>query len=173
MNGTQAGRRRPGGAPHREQAGGAPRQRATEHPPMIDDHEWRGNFAVGRLTKSQTEQLREQLFDVLASATTPMATDDLASAAPWHVHVVRSRCGSTHPSDRTTPWNVVECRGDWHVIERPRNGHDIYPHLRRLERQDRIARHQIAGDRKVYWVVARNQAAQSDVPNLDSLQAAS
>ncbi|GAB4977125.1 MULTISPECIES: hypothetical protein [Mycobacterium] len=122
------------------------------------------------MNRTEAADFREQLFVALLGAPSPMSTDEVAAGAPWQVHSVRSRCASTHPDGQITPWNVVECHVDWHVIERPRSGHDIYPHLRRLEQDGRIARRTVAGDRKVYWV-ALDAPAESPpaVNDLDAL----
>lgn len=104
------------------------------------------------MNRAQTVLFRDQLRAALCGATDPVSTDDLARQAPWHVQDVKSGCTSCHPEGQRTPWRVLECHDNWHVIERPRTGHDIYPHLRRLERDGVIGSIRKPGDRKVYWL---------------------
>lgn len=104
------------------------------------------------MNREQTAQFREQLRAALCGAAAPLSTDEVARNAPWHVHRVASGCVSCHPEGQQTPWRVLECHGSWHMIERPRTGHDIYPHLRRLERDGALGSVRKDGDRKVYWV---------------------
>lgn len=96
-------------------------------------------------------QMREHLLAALAADGAVLSTNALAQLAPWHVHSVRSGCASCHPEGQATPWNVLECHGSWHVIERPRTGHDIHPHLQRLVADGLVERSRPAGDRRVYW----------------------
>ncbi|MEB3023456.1 MULTISPECIES: hypothetical protein [Mycolicibacter] len=159
MNGSGTGRRRMGAS-----------SAAIPYPQSGRLASADGNSTVDRRFKSPEQvvqggrvdgtQMRQRLLAALAASGEALSTTALARLAPWHVHSVRSGCASCHPQGEQTPWNVLECHGSWHVIERPRTGHDIHPHLQRLVADGMVRRSSADSGRQVYWTATVDSGAQ-------------
>lgn len=109
--------------------------------------------------KAQNVALRDNLAAALRDADGLLSTDELAALMPRRIEVER-----TPPGARWTPcaddhyrWRmnrfteVVECRGNEHVLSRQLLGPAIYPHLRALENKGLCERVRFRDDKRAFW----------------------